>query len=249
MSDPYIDFHCHLYKYGAREISNFIERYRIKIVGVSDDYRSSIEMLKLAESNRGHIVPCVGVHPWTVSEIENYREEIDSVLRILNDNPGIKCIGEVGLDKKFVPADAYGRLLESFKIFVSYASERNMVLNIHAAGAWREAFEVVNNSGVDKAIFHWYTGPLDLLKDLCSAGYYITINPAVKIQNKHRIVAENVDLKCMLVESDGPYKYRGLNLDPPMIIETIEYISNLRSIEPKDIVSSITSSFRHLFQA
>jgi TatD DNase family protein len=76
-------------------------------------------------------------------------------------------------------------------------------------------------------LIHWYTGPLDLLETIRDLGYYISINPAVTIQKKHQEAAKTADRRFVLVESDGPYEYRGMRLTPPAILKTVEKLAEL----------------------
>ncbi|HDD56745.1 MAG TPA: hypothetical protein ENG18_01845 [Nitrososphaeria archaeon] len=99
---------------------------------------------------------------------------------------------------------------------------------------------------VRRALFHWYTGPIRLLKDIGEAGYYISINPAVKIQPKHRRILENAELEMIITESDGPYNYRGLKLKPTMISDLIEFISNIKDVDRISLEKIIERNFERL---
>lgn len=134
------------------------------------------------------------------------------------------CIGEVGLDKKFVP-QTFEKQLPVFRRMVEAAVERGLPLNIHSPGAWRDVYRVLRDYGVEKAVFHWYTGPLDLLREIVSAGYYVSVNAALKVQAKMRRVAREAPLESIVLESDGPYRYRGLELSPRMIPEAARLVA------------------------
>ncbi|MCD6368840.1 MAG: TatD family hydrolase [Thermoproteales archaeon] len=235
-----VDAHCHLYEFPQRDIKSFAESFLI--VAVSDDYESSVKTLKIASSSE-HIIPCVGLHPW---EIKKFKPALVEKLFNLAIERGIKCIGEVGLDRLFVP-ETFKIQLQYFKDIVSFASRQKLVLNVHAAGAWREVYKIVEENDVQKVIFHWYTGPLDLLKRIVDSGYYITINPAIKFQKKHRQVVRLTPLENMLTESDGPYRYRGLTLSPILVKRTIEKIAELKGTSEKDVQQTILKNFMSIF--
>jgi len=57
-------------------------------------------------------------------------------------------------------------------------------LNIHAAGTWKEVLEYLIKYDINRALIHWYTGPIDLVKEIERLGYYISINPALKVGQK-----------------------------------------------------------------
>ncbi len=240
-----IDVHCHLHEFKPESIREFLSRQdSMIIVAVSEDYASSIETLSLYETFKENIIPCVGVHPWSINE--KGLEDLDPVIALIENNDRIRCLGEVGLDKKFV-AKSYDKQVVAFKKFVEIAREHNLVLNIHAAGAWREVFDLLVKNDIEKAVFHWYTGPLDLLNEITNVGYYISINPAVRIQEKHMKILLSTPITHMLAESDGPYKYRGMYLTPLLVPEVYEIISDAKNLDINAVRRILYDNFRKLF--
>jgi len=230
-----VDAHCHAHELGER-ISEFSG---ILIIGVSDDYESSLKTLELAGSSK-NLVPAVGVHPWSLDEVPV--EEADKVARLVEKRGDVRVLGEVGLDKKF-KSHTFERQVRVFEKFLGLAREYGLMLNIHAAGAWRETYERVIRCDPPVAVFHWYTGPLDLAEEIASQGYYISINPAVKIQEKHRRVARLVRLDRLLVESDAPYNYRGMRMEPGMVEDVVKVIAEEKGISPDTVREAVWSNF------
>jgi TatD DNase family protein len=235
----YFDAHCHLHEFNEEEVEEF-KGY--VIVAVSDDVESSKRTMKMARE-RENVIPCFGIHPWAVdrASINNVNE-----IEALVSRAELCGLGEVGLDKKFVP-QTFSRQVKFFEEFVKMAVEYGIPLNVHAAGAWREVYEVFLRRDVERALLHWYTGPLDLLEELTAKGYFISINPAMEIQKKHMMVAVKVDLKRVLVESDGPYEYRGLKLTPKLIPKTLESLAKARGLGVEELRSVVESNFRAFF--
>lgn len=234
-----IDAHCHCHEFSDEELAKFSG---IKLVGVSDDATSSARTLELSE--RIGLVPCLGIHPWHVDR--STPADLSTTLKLI-ERSNAPCIGEVGLDKKFVP-ETYEKQREVFSAFLRLAKEYDLVLNVHAPDAWADVVEALRKADVDKAVIHWYTGPLALLEDIGRYGYYITINPAVKIQKKHRDVAEAARPDMVLLESDGPYEYRGLKLQPPMVKETIKVLAEIWRMSEDDVVDRVYYNASRLFR-
>ena len=231
-----VDFHCHAHELGD------LDRYSdMIIVAVSDDYESSLTTLRLAEKH-SHVVPAIGVHPWSLDEVPV--EEAWRVIRLL-DNHDVRILGEIGLDRRFKP-HSWDKQVEVFRIFLKEASERGLAVNLHAPGAWRETLDMVLRYDPPIASFHWYTGPLDVLQELVSVGYYVSINPSARIQAKHRLVARETPLRNLLTESDAPYNYRGLRLDPRMIKDSIRIIAEEKGMEEDRVEEEIWRNFREL---
>ncbi len=233
------DAHAHLHEFLDSRIKEFIKE--IIIVGVSDDYPSSRRTLELS-NEYGNIVPCVGIHPWNVDKVG--LDELRQIERVVSE---AGCIGEVGLDRRFVP-QTFNRQLEFFRVFVSLAKDYDLPLNIHAPDAWRDTLDFVRREDVNKVLFHWYTGPLNLIQEIKDYGYYISINAAIRIQEKSRVVAREAPLDMILLESDGPYEYRGITLEPPMVREAASIVAEIKGISVEDLWDKVAYNFSKLFR-
>lgn len=230
----FVDAHCHLHEYSDEEAERLAGEY--VIVAVSDDAESSLRTVEL--SSRLPVLPCVGIHPWEAAEASE--EDVRTVEELVGSGK-VACIGEVGLDKKFVP-QTFDKQLEVFERMVELAVEYSLPMNLHAAGAWREVFDAVTRAGVDRALFHWYSGPLDLLREIVEEGYMISINPSVRFQRKHRRALEEAPLESLLTESDGPYRYRGLELGPRMVPEVVAAIAEVKNVDPEEVARVVEAN-------
>jgi TatD DNase family protein len=210
------DNHVHCHEFPREELEGYVKEWTLACV--SDDLQSSRKTLELEG-----VIKCLGIHPWQVEKAEP--GDLEAVLRLIERSEA-PCIGEVGLDRRFVP-HSFDKQREYFRAFLKLARELDLVVNVHAPDAWTDAVEELRRADVDRALIHWYTGPLDLLETIRDLGYYISINPAVTIQKKHQEAAKAADRRIVLVESDGPYEYRGMRLTPPAILKTVEKLAEL----------------------
>ncbi len=233
--------HCHCHELDRKELKKYVDQGMV-LVCVSDDPASSIETIKLKQEY-SEIMPCIGIHPW---EIHSYTgDQVDQVLALIKDH-NIKCLGEIGLDKRFYP-QTYEYQKRLFIKFLETAREYDLVLNLHTAGAWKEVFEYLLRYDIKRAFFHWYTGPQYLLREFINVGYFIGINPAWKIQEKHKKIIEKASLDIMITESDAPYRYRKLELKPSMVFESIEYIAGVKNVKREVVIQTIWNNFNKLF--
>ncbi|RLE63813.1 MAG: TatD family deoxyribonuclease [Thermoprotei archaeon] len=228
-SSRLVDAHCHLYEFPSEEVEKYQE-YRI--LAVSDNFESSLKTLKLAE-RFDNVIPCIGLHPWEVRE--NCLEEVEQILKLA---PKALCLGEIGLDKLFTP-QTFKLQLKVFSEFLKFSKEYELPVNVHAAGAWREVYDLIRRYDIEKAVFHWYSGPLDLLEEIVGSGYFITINPTVTINKKHMRALQAVELENVLTESDGPYKYRGFYLKPELVKEVVKTIAKVKEVEVENVVAQV----------
>jgi TatD DNase family protein len=238
----YYDAHCHLHEYSDNDIKDFLDNDLV-IVGVSDDLESTVRTLKLREKFGEKVIPCVGIHPWNATK--TVERDVERVIE-LAERFDVKCLGEIGLDLVFVP-ESLDKQIKIFVEFLEYVKGRDLVLNIHSPGAWSRVLQLLNRYDVAKALFHWFTGPQEVLKEIRSHDYMISINPSVKIQNKHLEIARKIDIEGFVIESDGPYNYKGLQLSPKMIFSTIKFLSEIKNMSLEELIKNIEINFKKLF--
>jgi TatD DNase family protein len=215
-----VDAHCHFY-----EIK---KKYDFMIIAVSDDLESSRITLSLAGEN---VIPCIGIHPWEVEEAgEQDLREIEKMAE------KVRCLGEIGLDKR---RPNYRKQLEFFKHMLSIARDLDLSVNLHSLDSWNEVLDLLDRYEIERANFHWYTGPIDLLEKIEERGYFISINPSVSMQRRHMEILRAAPVEILLTESDAPYVYRGMELRPEMVKEVVGIIAREKSIKYEEAESII----------
>lgn len=230
-----------MYEYDEDKLRKYCKMSNYVFLAVSDDYESSLKTLSIA-GKCANIIPAAGIHPWEVKEA--YINELDKILELVDN---VYFLGEVGLDKKFVP-QTFIHQLKVFKRFLEIARDYNKGLSIHAAGAWRDVLDLLYRYDIKVAIIHWYTGPPELLKDIESLGYYIGVNVALKMQRKMRLIIERAPIEIMITESDGPYEYRGMILNPELIPEAISEIAKIKGVEQDQVIKVVSENFRSILR-
>jgi len=225
-----VDSHVHCHEFSRDELNGYLKSWTL--VCVSDDVSSSRRTLEIAGAVR-----CLGIHPWRVESAQP--GDLETLLKLV-ERSEVPCVGEVGLDRRFVQ-HTIERQREYFKAFLRLARELDLVVNVHAPDAWHEALDGLRRADIDRALIHWYTGPVELLETIRDLGYYISINPAVAIQRRHQEVAREADRRIVVLESDGPYEYRGLRLAPPAIRMAVEKLAELWGV-PQNCVSEIVGT-------
>jgi TatD DNase family protein len=233
----YVDSHIHLHEYGDSWAA-YCGRYTM--LAVSDDIQSSARTVELAR-RCPTVVPAVGVHPWGIgggTDVVGLARELEGLI----EGGGVRFLGEVGLDRVFTPG-TFSYQLRVFEAVLDLASRYGVGLSVHAAGAWREVFEMLRRYRIEVAVFHWYTGPLDLLEDIVGEGYLIGVNPALRLQRRHEEVARAVPLEALVTESDGPYEYRGLRLGPELIGELLARVAQVKGVGVEEVAEAVRRNF------
>jgi TatD DNase family protein len=112
--------------------------------------------------------------------------------------------------------------------------EKKPVL-LHARRAWAEALRILEKLAVERAIFHWYSGPLDILQQVFAQGYWVSATPAVAYSAKHRLAIQAAPLDQLVLETDAPEPYLGIKSEPKDLLKTLQSVSELKGRSPAEI--------------
>jgi TatD DNase family protein len=154
------------------------------------------------------------------------------------------AVGEIGLDywlKKARKDTSHVRLQqEVFGKLLALSRKHNKPAIIHARGSWDECLRLDCNSGLEKAVFHWYSGPADILKRILDRGYFISATPAAEYSENDENAIFHAPLASLLPETDAPVEYKGKRSEPADVVRTTEAVAKIKS-ESTQRVAQITT--------
>lgn len=237
-----IDCHWHPTAYEKGKIKGKIEKAREegieKLIGVPLDFESNETLLELSK-DLDSIYPVGGIHP--KHGIKSTQEEIEKVCSLLEKNQ-IIAAGEIGIDLHFLDKETKEKQLEVFRKILNKAVNENLPIILHCPRGEPITFKEVKKAKAEKVIFHWYTGPHEILEKITSnENYYISATPAIHYSGKLQKIVKITSLENLLVESDGPTNYRKIGEgNPSQIPHILEKISNIKEV-PLNKVKEITT--------
>lgn len=210
------------------------------IVAVGTDETSNETVRCISRKYNGYVFPAFGLHPWNLSS--NIEKEIQSIEKHIEE-----CIalGEVGLDFKYQTSRELQ--VRAFSLILDLASRYDKPLIVHSRWAWREALEMMKDAGIKRAVFHWYSGPLDVLQEILDEGYRVSATPAVEFSEPHRRAIEVAPLERLLLETDSPVKYRGIPSRPKDVWKTLEGVARLKGVDEVKVAEVTTENAARLF--
>jgi TatD DNase family protein len=220
------------------------------IIAVGSDIASNEKTLKIAGYYQGFVYPALGYHP------ENIKEpEIDASLAFIESHiEEAVAVGEVGLDySKWVRAAADKDLQKrALSRLLKIAGDNDKPALIHSRYAWRDALDAVIECGIEKAVFHWYTGTSSVLRDIIARGYYISVTPAVEYHEEHRRAVKEAPLERLLLETDAPVVYaRGREKEfrssPADVVRSLRGAAALRRMTEAEVAKATTENAKRLF--
>ena len=239
-----VDCHAHLDQ--LDDLSEALQEAKtagIKgIIGVGVDVNSNRRILEIAEENHGFVYPALGYHPWEIKE-----EEVEENLSFVRDHIE-ECIalGEIGLDynvkiKKDLQWRVFGKLLD-------IALENGKPIIVHCRYSHHRAFEMVKEKRIERAVFHWYTGPLELLDEILKRGYFISATPALAFSPPHREAIKRAPLESILLETDSPVSYQGKEARPKDVWVSLKEVTRLKGLDLLVASEQTTANASRLFQ-
>lgn len=239
-----IDGHAHLNEIAdiddalGRAVSAGVEA----VIAVGMDIGSNRQTLELARRFPGRVIPAVGYHPWSITA-----EGIEENLAFIAENlPACVALGEIGLDygakvKKKVQWGVFERLLD-------LALRADQPVIIHSRYSHSRTWQMTVSSGVERAVFHWYSGPEEILGKILDSGYFISVTPALQYSAQHRAAAAFAPLERILVETDAPVEYRGRISEPADLVITLQELAKIKGMSTEEAVHITSENTRRLYR-
>jgi len=239
-----IDCHAHLEE--LDDLANALSEaksYGVKvIIAVGMDLDSNKKTLEIAQTNKGFVFPSIGYHPWKIKE-----NEVEKNLTFIKNHIQ-ECIalGEIGLDYKVnVKKDLQWKVLGEI---LNLAVEYSKPVIIHCRFSHKRTYDMVVERAIKGAIFHWYSGPLDLLDNIIESGYFISATPALTYSPFHQQAIKKAPLERILLETDTPVSYQDKESRPKDVRISLREVARLKEIDPFAVAKQTTTNATQLFQ-
>jgi len=240
-----VDTHAHLEE--IADLEHTVDAARsaglIAVVAVGSDLSSNQRVLEISRAYPSFVFPALGLHPWNLRE-----NELEETLALIEGHAAEAVgIGEIGLDyhKRVIALASKERQKQVFAQLLKIAARFKKPALVHSRYAWRDCLDLVEQAGVEKAVFHWFTGPSSVLRDLISRGYYVSATPATEYHEEHRRAVRESPLNLLLLETDSPVTYgRGSQTEfraqPADVRRSLAASAVLRG-EPQELVARATT--------
>ena len=246
-----IDAHSHVDRYDLVDEHALgfalaeITEAKILTVSNSMDLPSYQRNLEIGETC-GLVVPIFGVHPWNAPE---YAGRLDELSEAIEQSP---MIGEIGLDHHFVQdAAAFPAQRKVFELFLGAAKEQEKIVNLHTKGAEREVLELLDQFDLTRVIVHWYSGPLDILKELVTRGAYLTVGVEVLSSEHIQTIAQEIPSRQLLTETDNPGAPKGFIGEfgtPILIQDVVRGVAEARNTTAESIERTVQANLLELIR-
>ena len=254
-----IDSHCHLHDPVYKDLG---ETLRVAlshdvwgVIGVGTDVETNARTLAAARAFPKSIWAAFGFHP---DRPELGDEELEQVIGQIHEHHAhLVALGEVGLP--WYSLDGHGdaaTLMTRGRLrldqLVDVAVRYDLPVALHAPhGAAVGAFEALKRKGVDRAVFHWHKAPAEVTRAIVDAGYLVSVGPEVVYRERDRELVSMVDLESLLVESDGPWPYKGefdgMASGPWLVGRVAEEVAKIKRLPVDDVMFQLSANACRLF--
>ena len=238
-----IDGHVHLseIEHPGRAVENAVKAGVQRMVAVAMNLDSCRKNLALADRFPDNVLPAIGYHPWSIKA-----EDVEDTIFFITKNIH-RCValGEVGLDYKVKVKKKLQKAV--FSKLLNLAVTINKPVIIHSRFSHQRTYEMAVGAGVEKAVFHWYSGPVDILDNIIASGFFVSATPALAYSHHHQTAMKRAPVERILIETDAPVQYGDRASEPADLKETLFHLSRIKKVPEDKLAGIVTKNAERFF--
>jgi TatD DNase family protein len=238
-----IDGHVHLSEIEPSEkaVENAVQAGVKRMIAVAMNLDSCGKTLALAHRFPEIVLPAIGYHPWSIKE-----EDVEDTLLFITQNIH-RCValGEVGLDYKVKVKKKLQK--EVFSKLLNLAASVHKPVIIHSRFSYQRTYEMAVEAGVQKAVFHWYSGPVDILDNIIESGFFVSATPALVYSPHHQAAMKRAPVERILIETDAPVQYGDRASEPADLKQTLFHLSRIKKMPEDQLANAVTKNAEKFF--
>jgi TatD DNase family protein len=253
----FVDSHCHL---DFPELSAQLDTLLANMAANQVTHAMCISVnrtdwprvVALAEQHV-NLYATVGVHPdhdgGTEAEVD------EAYLLTRAQHPRVLAIGETGLDYYRLTGDLEWQR-QRFRTHIRAARACGKPLVIHTRAACADTLRIMREENASQArgVMHCFTETWEVARAAIDMGFYISFSGIVSFKSAQdlRVVAQQVPLDRMLIETDSPYlapaPFRGKVNQPAYVKHVAEALAQVKGVTVDEIAAASTRNFFELFR-
>lgn len=237
-----IDAHCHIDLYSdPTQVANRANHARVLTVMVTN-LPSAFDKAFPHVAAFDHIRPALGLHPLLAEE---HLPERERFLALVDKT---SYIGEVGLDFSDAGNRTRDLQTESFRFVLNAIGSKPKFVTVHSRRAESAILEILEETEYRfPIVFHWYSGPLNVLETAIQKGHFFSVNPTMTLSPNGQKIIGRIPPERLLTETDGPFvKIQGRIAEPRDISIVEKYLSSVWSTSEFDVRATIRENFMRI---
>jgi TatD DNase family protein len=175
----------------------------------------------------------------------------DETVAWLRENLGrAVALGEIGLDRHWVPEALWVRQEEVFRALLAIAQEHDKPVILHSRKAEVRTLEVLLECGVKRANWHCFSSRLKLARRIAECGHFLSIPANARRSETFTAMLRELPRSQLLLETDCPYlpAIAGQRNEPSAVALTVSYAADLWQVSIAEAVSTFRDNFERLFR-
>ena len=149
-----------------------------------------------------HIRLALGLHPLLAAE---NRKELTLFKRLVDQT---SYIGEIGLDFSTEGIATKNEQISVLWEVLATIKGKKKRVSVHSRNAEKELLDMLCEFEIKNVIFHWYSGPVDLIPAIIERGFYFSINESMCRSKNGQSIIGKIPREKILTETDAPYNKR-----------------------------------------
>jgi TatD DNase family protein len=110
---------------------------------------------------------------------------------------------------------------------------------------------ILPSFNVEKVLFHWFSGPVELLSKIVENGYHVSEGPPSVYSNRTREIIKLIPLSILLTETDGPVRFGGpfygKMTTPSFVPQVVKAVAQIKRMKETDVAGQILQNFTDFF--
>ena len=187
-------------------ILNNLKALKIKACSVTVNMETLIKSLEIFNRTQDVVIPFAGIHPEFAQT-----EDVTRFIEIVDNNlDSIEGIGEIGLDHAYTSSKEswYEEQKKVFNSMLGLAERTKKPVSIHSRGTLDEILETLRTYDISHCLLHWFAGSKSQLVKSTDMGMFVSYGPVLIYSEEKKVLLKNTPLDRILVETDGPVRYR-----------------------------------------
>ncbi len=252
----YLDSHAHLMGEEFQDdLEEVIQKCNEKNVNhimiITLNKNEALRAIEFVKRDPERYVIATGIFP---EDVDKVTEETWNDFVEIASRKEISVIGEIGLEYHWVKdEETRKRQRELFIKQIQLAKSLNKPIAVHSRDAAQDTFDIMKEYQCH-GLVHCFSGTKEMAKEYNKLGYYIALGGPLTFKNaRHAVeVAESIDEKYLLTETDSPYMapvpVRGTRNDPSNIPYITKKMAEVRGVSEEHMAEVIMDNWKRYLQ-
>ncbi|HEY4479740.1 MAG TPA: TatD family hydrolase [Candidatus Paceibacterota bacterium] len=237
----------------------------VAVINVGTQIDTSLRAVDLA-NKYADVYAIIGLHPVHCDKSYHDKKELgeegkgfvsrgevfdQSTYKKMALDSKVVAIGECGLDYYRAETDSKYKQKENFIAQIALANEIEKPLMLHIRDAYDDAFEIIKSEAKVRGNVHFFAGNKEQAKRFLELGFTLSFTGVITFTRDCDEIVKYVPLSQILSETDSPYvtpvPFRGKRNEPAYVVEVVNKISEIKSLNLEDTKKQLLKNAAALF--